>query len=301
LAFNRPDQIYRRIIETMRLPDGDGETAALRSVLDRWVDRSLPVLQGTNRSMAIAYKLAGAGLLPEDVTRIHPRTRVALVGYVMATEQQNEDARLQFLSVLLGPGLTSTALLDAARAVNLQRKGFIGYTPSPYDADYYFSQLRTIIFVLRVLGYRGMVILFDEVTAIVDLAGRSRDKAYKVLDSLFLNEYGYTGLYSVFAYMPPFINQLRADRSRADNDYVERWGDLWDERMRELRPLDDREMVLLLQRIADLHGLARGWPAWVRVEEDAHRLVAASRRDGAATRDLVRQGLALLDRHHANR
>jgi len=119
--------------------------------------------------MAIAYKLGEIGLLPSDLADIHPRTTLALVGYIMATEQQNEEARIQLLNVMRGPGLSNTCLLKTAQSVRLYRSGFMGYTPSVYDAGYYFGQIKTLIFILRVLGYRGMVTLFDEVTAIVDL------------------------------------------------------------------------------------------------------------------------------------
>jgi hypothetical protein len=300
LAFNRPDQVYRRIVETMRLPDDpQGRADPLRRVIDAWVDRALPQLRGTNRSMSIAYKLSQAGLLPPDAQGVDYRTRVALVGYLMASEQQNEDARVQFLNALRGPGLTNTQVLEVAWSINLVPRGRIGWTPSPYDAGHYFSLLRTLVFIMRAIGHRGMVALFDEVTAIVDLRARSREKAYKVLDSLFFNDYVYEGLYTVFAYMPPFITQLQTDRWRTSEDYAERWSDLWGERMREIGALDDRELNELLRRLAYLHGVARGWPAWPSVAADARGLVKGSRRNGVGTRDLVKTALKLLDERYA--
>ena len=94
--------------------------------------------------MAIIYKLAELGLFPRKVEQVYHRTRIAIVGYVMATEQQNDNAKLQFLNVLRGPGLSNSYLLEIGRTINLQPRGFIGYTPSAYDTEYYFSQLRTL-------------------------------------------------------------------------------------------------------------------------------------------------------------
>jgi hypothetical protein len=300
LAFNRPDQVYRRIIETMRLPeDPNGIEDPLRKIMDEWVDRALPKLQGTNRSMAIAFKLAEIGFLPAKLEGVHHRTSTALVGYVMATEQQSEDARVQFLSVLRGPGLTNSRLLEVGKSVNLERRGFIGYTPNVYDAGYYFGQLGTLIFIMRFLGYKGMATLFDEVTAIVDLGARSREKAYKVLDSLFFNDYGYKGVYAVFAYMPALINQLRDDRLQMGKDYVERWSTLWDQRMHELEPLGQAEITELLRRLSYLHGVARQWAAWSMVSADALALIKTYRGNGMGTRELVKKGLDLLDRRNA--
>lgn len=299
LAFNRPDLVYQRIIETMRLPqDPDRTFDPLRKILDDWVDVCLPKLRGTNRSMTIAYKLGEISLLPSNVVGIPTRTRLALVGYIMATEQQNEEAKIQFLNVIRGPGLTNTCLLETAQSVRLHRKGFMGYTPSAYDSVYYFGQIKTLIFILRVLGYRGMVTLFDEVTAIIDLGSRSRKKAYEVLDSLFFNEHKCEGLYAVFAYMPAFINQLRADRSYVDEDYVQRWSTFWDQQMREIESLDGNQLDELLRRLAYLHSIARSWPAWSIVANDAKALIKEHQREGLPIRDLVRKGLDLLDQRN---
>lgn len=296
LAFNRPDLIYSAVMDQMRLPGGLGaEADATSSVLGQWADRALPALTGTPRSMAISYKLSEIGLLPTETRSIHPRTRVALVGYLMAIEQQNLDAARQMAGVLSGPGLASGDLIRVAKGVGLNRKAFIGYTPSAYDADYYFGQLKTVVFILRVVGYKGLVTLFDEITAIVDLGSRSREKAYKVLDSLFLNKYGYEGLYCVFAYMPAFFTQLRSDRSDIAKDFVDLWQSMWDERLREIVPLTDTELRELFGRLARLHGVARKWNAEDAVRGEVPRLISECRKDGNVNRTFVRKCLAVLD------
>lgn len=294
LAFNRPDQIYRSIMATLQRPEvtaGD----ALSTLLDAWVSQALPQLRGVRRSMMIAWRLSEVGLLPRETLQIHPRTRVALVGYVMATEQQNDEARRQFLSVLQGPGLTNGHLLQVARSIRLERKAWIGYTPGVHDASYYFGQLRTVTYLTRSVGYPGLVVLFDEVTSIVDLGASSRDKAYRVLDSLFFNNYGYEGLYLVFAYMPPFIEQLRDDRSRVGEDYVTRWADLLRERTREIAPVNRQQRAELLRRLALLHGLARSWDAWGATGSGAAAFVQSLNGSVAPVRDLVRRWLAHLE------
>lgn len=296
LAFNRPDQIYRRIIETMRLPaESVTDIDPLRCILDRWVDLLLPQLGNCRRSMQIAYRLGELGLLPTEVDKIHPRTRVALVGYVMACEQQNEEAKRALLGVLRGPGLESRELIRVIGSVNLTRKGFIGYTPSPYDAEYYFGQLCVLVFIMRAVGFKGMLTLFDEVTAIVDLRSRSREKAYKVLDSLFLNNYGYRGFYTVFAYMPPFITQLRKDASNGDSNYVSRWHPVFEERLREILRLDQTQKIELIKRIALLHGKAYNWPAAETLQRSIEQFVKNGAKANLSTRDLVRMSVDFLE------
>jgi hypothetical protein len=298
VGFNRPDQIYRRLVETLRLPAGGADSDPLRAVMEAWADASLPKLVGTGRSAAIAYRLSAAGLLPRETQGIPLRTRMALVGFLMATEQQNDDAQREFLNVVRGVGLTNTELIQVARSIGYE-PGHVGWTPTGHDARYHFGQLRTLLFILRTLGYPGMVVLVDEMIALVELGARSRDKAYRVLDALFFNEYQYQGLYAVFAYVPAFFNRLQADRDRLGAEFVARWRDLRGDRMREVAPLTAAEMLEVFGRLARLHGVARGWAAWERVAADGQRLVALCRQRQSSTRDLVRSGVTLLEKRYA--
>ena len=297
LAFNRPDQIYRRIIETMRFPEATNNAFnSLRQLLDAWVDKSLPKLRWTRRSMAIAHRLSEVGLLPEDVLNIHPRTRVALVGYIMASERQDEDAKLQFLNVLSGASISSSELMRIARSIELERRGFIGYTPNVYDTNYYFGQLRSIIFILRSVGYQGLVVLFDEVTAVIDLALiRSRGKAYKVLDSLFFNDHAYHNFYSVFAYMPAFINQLRMDQARLGEGFLKKWEIIFRERTKEIIPLNTEHMRQLFERIIQLYCVCYSGAVGKNTVDEGYKLVARCQQDGLTTRDFVRMTLNMLN------
>src|SRR5207244_12413416 len=78
VSFNRPDRIYRRLVETLRLPNEPGAPAdPLRTVMDRWADEGLPRLVGTSRSGAIAFRPSSAGLLPRDARGPPPRTAPA--------------------------------------------------------------------------------------------------------------------------------------------------------------------------------------------------------------------------------
>jgi hypothetical protein len=298
VGFNRPDQIYRRLVDTLSLPAGGAASDPLRAVMEAWADASLPRLVGTPRSAAVAYRLSATGLLPRETQGIPLRTRLALVGFLLAIEQQNDDAQREFLNVMRGVGLTNTELIQVARGVGYE-PGHVGWTPTRHDARYHFGQLRTLLFILRALGYPGMLVLCDEMIALIELGARSRDKAYRVLDALFFNEYQYQGLYAVFAYVPAFFSQLQADRDRLGAELVARWRELLGDRIRWVGPLTADEMIELFGRLARLHGVARGWAAWDRVEADGQRLVALCQRRRSSIRDLVRNSVALLEQRYA--
>jgi hypothetical protein len=297
VAFNRPDQIYSRITETMQLTGSLSDTyGGIQEIMRRWADQALPKLRGVNRSMQIAFALSEQNLLPTDTLSIHPRTRVAVVGYLMAVEQQNEAAVNQFLSVLRGPGLESGKLMQSAQSIRLERKAFIGYTPSVYDSAYYFGQLSVLVFIIRAIGLKGLVTLFDEITAIVDLRARSREKAYKVLDSFFDN--AHAGLYSVFAYMPPFLTQLQSDARNGGSKFAERWHKL-SEGAAELSPLTCAQLMELFRRIAVLYGIAYEWNGGDNMTAEAIRLANGCEKRNVPVRDFVRRALLLLEQRRS--
>jgi hypothetical protein len=315
VSFNRPDRIYRRLVETLSLPndpvastdpprtimdpDGSGApTDPVRTVMDRWADEALPRLVGTSRSQAIAFRLSAVGLLPRETRGIPPRTRLALVGFLIATEQRREDARRELVNVLRGVGHTNTELVHLAHELGYE-PGYLGWTPTAYDARYHFGQLRVLLHIVRALGYPGMVVLFDEAVTLVELATRSREKACRVLDGLLFNEYQYQGLYAIFAYMPALLDRLDADQERLGVELVARWRELWRERTREIAPLSAPQMLELVEQLAHLHGIARGWEAWPSIAVGARRLVALCLARRLTTRDLVRKGVALLESRYA--
>jgi hypothetical protein len=297
IGFNRPAQLYKKLVESLRLPERRTENAdPLRLVLDKWADRAAPVLVSTNPSMAMAYKLSELGLIP-PAKGISARTRLSLLGYLLATQNSNQEAQITFLNVMRGPGVTNSVLMQTIGSLDFFYPYGVGYTPSDYDEKYYFGQLRTLIFILRVLGYRGLVALFDEVTAIVGLYSRSREKAYRVLNSLFFNEWEYEGFYTVFAYLPAFINQLRADRYLSGGDLMEKWSPIWEKSMRQVASLNSHQMFELAKRLAMIHSISWEWDAWPSVANVARTWIRDCEWQGFSLRDFVRGLIQRFDQY----
>lgn len=296
VAFNRPDQIYKKLVESLRLPDTESDPATpLQYILDKWAIKASPALQSTGRTMAIAYKLAEMGLIP-DAKQVSARTRVVLMGYLLASQGSDEEGLITFLNALKGPGITNTDLIQTVQRLNFTGRLNIGFTPNNYDANFYFGQLRTLIFILRTVGYEGLVTLFDEVTAIINLNNiRSRDKAYRVLDSLFFNEWNYEGLYTVFAYLPAFVNQLRTDRYLSSGDLVQKWSILWQEKMIQVAALSSHDMLELAKRLAQIHSIAWEWEAWPASINTARAWIRDCEWAGYSVRDFVRGMLQRLN------
>jgi len=296
VAFNRPDQIYKKLIESLRLPEtGEDSIDPLQEVLDKWAIMATPALQSTGRNMALAYKLAEMGLIP-NAKEVSVRTRIALIGYLLASQHDEDEGRTTFLNVLRGPGVSNTELIVTANSLDFSYPYSLGYTPSIYDVEYYFGQIRTLVFIIRSVGCEGLVTLFDEVTAVVNLNNsRSREKAYRVLNSLFFNEWHYEGLYTVFAYLPAFINQLREDRYLSSGDLVQKWSSLWQENMKQVAALDSHDMLELAERLAEIHNIAWKWEAWPESANTARAWIRDCEWAGYSPRDFVRGLLQRLD------
>jgi hypothetical protein len=128
---------------------------------------------------------------------------------------------------------------------------------------------------------------------------RSREKAYKVIDAVLFNDYCIEGFYPVFSYMPAFVNRLLNDRSSHNAELLNRWGELWRLRQREVLPLRQDELLELLYRLSGLHSAAYDWDAWGRAEKPARKLAIEVTRKASTTRELIKQGVTLLDEIYA--
>lgn len=224
---------------------------------------------------------------------MHPRTRVALLGYLIATERSKQDERELFARCLSGDDISSGAVVSSLLGLGVER-AFIGYTPSRYDTNYHFGQLSVLVFIARLAGFAGTLIVVDEAAAIADLRSTSRRKAYKVLDEIIKNSFNFSSLNLVIAYLPALFTQLNADCAEFGLDYQLRWLDVLRDRVLEVEPLTKSDLVTLFDRIAALHSYAYGDQAGDRTAK-AQRLISESILHRWSTRTFVRATLNLLD------
>ncbi len=139
---------------------------------------------------------------------------------------------------------------------------------------------RFLGFLLRCAGYKGWVVLIDEVELLSKLGIGSRAQAYVNLATLLgLNEHQppLTGVYMVFALASPFVSETLSAQGRNDLARVPEWlndprrnrrGDihLAEAAMRRivedsvpLEPLTEQNMQAILERLEEYHRLGYGW------------------------------------------
>lgn len=299
IALNRPDQVYRQLVSSFAVRLSGGETGDLAALANAWAKMAQRVVRQEPKTMRRIYTLAKRKLVPSNsdgTPPFKPRVGIALVGYLLALEEQRSDVAETMLSVISGAELTNTKLLELAVGLGLDRpKRHIGYIPSRYDAEYYLSLLGVLAGMVVAAGGKGLVVLFDEMEALAELPRVSEEKAHRVLDELLLNTAGLTCSYGVLAYTPAFMSSLRGRRSNGASGAGVSWAQFLSENEMRLQPLTGEERAELGRRLGQLHGIAYGWDAELALD----RLVAQGHfggRGAGSTRDFVRRVIDDLDR-----
>jgi hypothetical protein len=244
--------------------------------------------------MQVAYRLSESGFLPQDTKAIHARTQVALVGYLMATELQDNAAKQIFLNTLKGVPIDSTTVVSELIRLGLPSP-YIGWTPNKWDTSYYFGQLAVILHIIKKIGFAGTLVLIDEAAAIADLRSNSRRKAYKVIDKIVEDVFRFPALYMIIAYLPALFTQLSSDCDEYGLDYYNRWQRVLGKSILEVEPLTMADKYELFSRLARLHSTAYCWDAVSKSKSIAVRIVEASERKRWSTRDFVRSAVNALD------
>jgi len=294
ITLNRPDLVYKEIVKRLGSSDAEEPVELLGDVLSRWSAKALPVIRYKKPTTGLIYPLAEQGLVP-PVEQVPRRTRLALVGYVLSRQAAKPDEARIMIGVFQGMKLENREVIAAAMRGGLE-KAYSGFTPSNYDDAYWFGQLASFCHIARTGGFGGLVVLLDELESLVDLVrSDSRNKAYRVLQSLFFNKYKSAGMLMVFAFTPAFLTGLEEDVAAGGNEFSEKWRELLQTRSVEIPPLRNVDVISLIGRLASLHGSAFGWdPASAIVSRQA-ALVDRWRRTGKSVRDLVKAAIHLLD------
>jgi hypothetical protein len=173
--------------------------------------------------------------------------------------------------------------------------------------------LRFLGFLLRSAGYKGWVVLVDEVELLSKLGIGSRAQAYVNLATLLgLNEHQppLTGVYMVFALANPFVSETLSAQGRNDLAKVPEWlndprrnreGDvhLAEAAMRRvvedsvpLEPLTEENMQAILGCLEEYHRLGYGWDGIMDREFVRSRSLAKA---SNPTRTTIRAALEYMD------
>jgi len=210
---NRPDLFVRQLISSLTLPsDPNVLSDPLRSLLNQWAVLALATSSDPIQDMRYLGGVCEAGLLPKPFNELDPRTRLSLLLFLVGTRNEDEELVELASGGIRDRAVENRALMKAAGDNGLIFHQFrLTFTPSPYDVTHQLEKLRIIAWLARSVGYRGLAVLVDELSSVVNLPTVSRKKCYQTLFQLGVGCRNVQGLAFVFATMPAFLAGLQQD------------------------------------------------------------------------------------------
>ena len=257
-------QVYRALLDAMTFPVG-AEATSFADAWQAWAETQLasPPPEGAQDASEVL-----AACLPEAMP--HP-FKATLVGLALLTLhvpvgmrklKQYRDYRptafpVTLLRMLMGETVPIAALRPALkyRQVSFYRQASLtlrGETP-------FFLMIETLAQLLRQMGYKGWMLLFDEAEAIVQVRSTLRARAYRNLHGLLSPTLTPSAVYPVFAFTPDFFQKIREEDYELpyfDADYARAWRDL---SVYVLRGLSRSAWQDLSETLIGLHAEAYQW------------------------------------------
>jgi hypothetical protein len=265
LPLHRFRQVYRALLQALTLPEAQEGAATYTSYIDAWSAwaRAQP-LDSEDRARALV------ALLPAAMPHVFKAILVALAQPTQEDQSRRRQTR-PYAEIRPAdiPWVLQRALqgefIPVARvraALKSRQVSFYRDASLALPGDEPFLQmLLALPQLLRRLGYRGWVVLFDEAEAISQVRRPMRARSYRILHHLLCPDAPHQGFYPVFAFTPDFFQRLQEEDyglPEFERDYAQAWHQLSMYQLRSLSLADWRELCHLL--IA-AHAAAYGWHA----------------------------------------
>lgn len=289
VPFQNFREVYRALTAGLRFPDTE---ASFIVQWKRWAQQQMAESQDPVN--------APADVLPKEMPHLFKSVLVAMAHRNLPLSEKEKRLkkhaafRPKEFPVLLARALAGeTVPYHRLRNVfKYRRVPFFKEAPLTLcGTEPFFQMTRSLGRLLRNMGYRGWVLLFDEGESIVQANVLLRSKAYKLLHRFFSpEEPDPSFLYPVFAFTEDFFHQVRQEdydqvRVRGeveipyfDRNYAQEWRDLT---VYRLSDLSREEWEDLSRKLMDLHARAYRWqPPEAEVHREmANRLSTMSRQE----------------------
>ena len=249
-------RLYQKIATSVILPSED----------EPGMERALGALRPTSNRVQDLFFYSS--------TKLHPRINAPLVAYFNTSDAYEQSL---LFGDLVGDFLPLYQLRAITKAANAGEK--VPKLPRE-EFGQYFLLLAALV---RTLGWRGLVLLLDEVELLAALSISSRVKAYLHIASLlgvggpFTARHMYTVLFVASGFYADVISgrgELQKVRSWATERYGEEVArqvgavlDVFISDRIELPDLSEQDVRTLLLSITKLHGQAYKWNASLDMDQ----------------------------------
>lgn len=210
------------------------------------------------------------------------------------------DDKYLLMADLEGDFINNARLRQIYKRIFAQSVRFsVPFTKSRHSMDY----LSMLSHLFKLLGYNGWVILFDETELLGRLGKKARLTAYKNMASfLFPEQYSrLESTFTIFALGASFVEDVvesKHDFENAATVYVDRAEREAVEKVLnhikaapQLQPLNQDEILEVLEQVQDFHGRAYGWAPRLDVRE----VLKATETRGYLLRTRIRAAVEFLD------
>ena len=218
VSFHQFSVVFRALMEKLSLPGGEAFATAWR----RWgVKHSLQILD----EMPHRFRMILIAMLCEEAPTLKTRKK--------APNGDFSDFSFWLEKAFMGHDLRLSHLRTILKARNVE-----GYRKEPLTCRgnlLYVQMVQSLGKVLKEMGYKGLVVFFDEAESITQGRVKNRAKSYEILDLFFQNR-GF--LYPLFACTNDFFDQIKREQYDDEKrpfpkNYAEAWNEVHIVRLQE--------------------------------------------------------------------
>jgi hypothetical protein len=241
VPFHQFSTVYQSIMERLSLPDGEKFTNAWK----KWADKdSLELLD----AMPHRFKMTLTAMLcknkrltpQESSLKKHRAYRPKEYGYWLD-------------KALVGYDIPAAHLKSVCKYREVE--GYQEQSLICRGNDAYFQMVQSLGKVLKEMGYKGLLLFFDEAESIAQGRLGQRVKSYYLLDQFFQTK-GF--VFPVFAFTDDFFDKAHhesydGNEKNFPKNYAEAWRDL---RILHLQDVSSQGWEFLLDRLMQLYSQA---------------------------------------------
>ena len=241
VPFHQFSAVYQSIMEKLSLPDGKKFTNAWKNWADKDSLEFLDTMPHRFRMILTAMLCKNKRLSPEEsLLKKHQDYRPREYGYWLEQALMGYDIPAAHLKSVF-----KYREVEGYREQSLICRG----------NDPYFQMVQSLGRVLKEMGYKGLLLFFDEAESIAQVRLGHRAKSYHILDQFFQNK---GSVFPVFAFTDDFFDKANHepyddDREIFPKNYAEAWRDL---NILRLQDFSSHGWESLLDRLMQLYSQA---------------------------------------------
>lgn len=241
VPFHQFSTVYKVIMERLSLPDH-------QSFVQAWKNWKNPEAFKFLETMPHRFKIALIAML----SKTKPLTlKEGSLKKPRADRPKEYGSWLE--KIVMGSHIPAKQLKSVCKY-----RGVEGYQEHPLICrgnEPYFQMIQSLGRILKEMGYKGLILFFDEAESITQGTLRHRAKSYQLLDSFFQAK---GSVFPIFGFTDDFFAKLKSESYNDHQDmfpknYAELWQDLNIVRLQEA---SSQEWNFLLHHLMQLYSEA---------------------------------------------